>query len=367
MTDFLKKYRDFKIAQKIISWLKGRGNYRFMHVCGTHQDTIVRYGLDTILLEIGIDVREGPGCPVCVTTTKEIEAAVNLARHGITIAVYGDMLKAPGAKDSLSTIKAKGGDVHVVYSVDDALKLCEKRENVVFFGVGFETTAPSTAVAIMNSPDNFYVYSVHRRTPPAVIGIAELGNLKLDGIILPGHVSTIIGVKPWEIISEKYGIPQVVAGFEPVDVLLAISMLVKQIENGEVRVENEYRRVVKYEGNKKAQHAINEVFENADIPWRGFPVLKESGLKIRKKYEDKDAEKVFEDIFEELEEDYPDPPGCRCAEVIRGEIYSWECPLFGKACTPEHPIGPCMVSSEGACAIEYKYGKMRHLLGGEKI
>ena len=302
-----------------------------------------------------------------MTTTKEIESAVNLASHGITVAVYGDMLKAPGAKDSLATIRAKGGDVHVVYSVDDALKLCEKRKNVVFFGVGFETTAPSTAVAIMNSPENFYVYSVHRRTPPAVVGIAELGNLKLDGVILPGHVSTIIGVKPWEIISEKYKIPQVVAGFEPVDVLLAIAMLIRQIEDNRAEVENEYRRVVKYEGNKRAQEIMNEVFESVDMPWRGFPELKESGLKIRKKYEDKDAEKAFEDIFEELDEDYPDPPGCRCAEVIRGEIYSWECPLFGRVCTPGHPVGPCMVSSEGACAIEYKYGKMRHIMRGEKI
>ena len=363
----LGQYRDFKKAQKIISWLKDKGEYRFMHVCGTHQDTIVRYGLDTILFEMGMDVREGPGCPVCVTTTKEIESAVNLARHGITVAVYGDMLKAPGAKDSLATIKAKGGDVHVVYSVEDAIKLTGKRKNVVFFGVGFETTAPSTAVAIMSSPENFYVYSVHRRTPPAVVGIAEMGNLKLDGLILPGHVSTIIGVKPWLPLCEKYRIPGVVAGFEPLDVLLAIAMLVKQNEESRVEVENEYTRVVKYEGNKKAQKIMEEVFEDVDMPWRGFPVLEKSGMKIRKKYEDKDAEKAFEDIFEELDEDYPDPPGCRCAEVIRGEIYSWECPLFGRACTPEHPVGPCMVSSEGACAIEYKYGKMRHVLKGDKI
>ncbi|MEM0150248.1 MAG: hydrogenase formation protein HypD [Thermoplasmata archaeon] len=365
------KFRDKSIAEKIVDELKRRSlNLRIMHVCGTHQDTLVRYGLDEIFLNLGIDVREGPGCPVCVTTTREIEYAKFLARKGKTIATYGDMLRAPGEKESLEHEKLKGANVIVVYSIEDAIKYAKdhKDKEIIFLGVGFETTMPSTAVTILNSPpENFYVFSMHRLTPPAVKGIAELGNVLLDGIILPGHVSAIIGSYPWEFISEKYNIPQVVAGFEPLDLLIGVYMIVKQIENNESKVEIEYSRLVKREGNVKAQNIIETVFEPIDIEWRGFPILEKSGMKFRKKYSQYDAELVYEDLLSELlGKEFKDPKGCRCAEVIRGEIYSWECPLFGKVCRPDRPVGPCMVSSEGACAIEYKYGKVKKkLMGGE--
>ena len=353
------QFREEKIAKKIYEALKKRHlNLKIMHVCGTHQDTLVRHGLDKIFFDAGIDVREGPGCPVCVTTIREIEEVKAIASKAI-IALYGDMLRSPGKDGSLAHEKAKGKDIRVVYSIEDAVKIAEKSSKpVVFFGVGFETTAPSTAYIIKKMPPNFYVYSSHRFTPPAVIGIAEMGRVELDGIILPGHVSTIIGSKPWEIISKKYRIPQVIAGFEPLDMLMAVYMMVRQIENSEAKVEIEYTRVVKAEGNEKALQLLNEVFYPSDIEWRGFPVLKNSGMEIREEYEEINAKIVFEDLIEPLkEQEFEEPYGCRCSEVIRGEIHSWECPLFGKVCTPDHPIGPCMVSSEGACAIEYKYGK----------
>ncbi len=352
------QFRDEEIARKIYQELKKRNlNLKIMHVCGTHQDTLVRHGLDKIFFDVGIDVREGPGCPVCVTTIREIEEVKAIASKA-TIALYGDMLRSPGKDGSLADERAKGKDIRVVYSIEDAVEMAEKNKRpVVFFGVGFETTAPSTAYIIKRMPPNFYVYSSHRRTPPAVIGIAAMGRVDLDGIILPGHVSTIIGSKPWEPISEKYGIPQVIAGFEPLDMLMAVYMIVRQIEDGDARVEIEYSRVVKPEGNKKALDLLDEVFYSSNVEWRGFPVLKESGLEIKEEYDEINAKKVFEDVIEPVkDQEFEEPPGCRCSEVIRGEIHSWECPLFGKVCTPATPVGPCMVSSEGACAIEYKYG-----------
>ncbi|MGC9138229.1 MAG: hydrogenase formation protein HypD [Thermoplasmata archaeon] len=362
----MNTFRDREIASGIIRWLRERSlNIRIMHVCGTHQDTLVRNGLDEIFFSMGIDIREGPGCPVCVTTTREIEYARLLARKGKTVAVFGDMLRAPGERGSLETEKSRGADVIVVYSIEDALNHARSHpeKEVVFLGVGFETTMPSTAVTLMkNPPDNFHVLSMHRLTPPAVKGIAELGNVMLDGIILPGHVSAIIGSIPWEFISENYGIPQVVAGFEPLDLLMGAYMIVRQMEEGRSIVEIEYTRVVKREGNLRAKRLMDEVFMPVDMEWRGFPVLEKSGMKIREKYSMYDAELVYEDILSELKErEFRDPPGCRCGELIRGEIYPWDCPLFGKVCRPENPVGPCMVSTEGACAIEYKYGKLKKI------
>jgi len=355
------KFRNEEIARKIYQELKKKKlNLKIMHVCGTHQDTLVRHGLDELFMDIGIDVREGPGCPVCVTTIREIEEVKEIGKKAI-IALYGDMLRSPGKGGSLLDERAKGRDIRVVYSIEDAVKISEKvKKPVVFFGVGFETTAPSTAYEILKLPPNFYIYSSHRRTPPAVVGIAEMGRVALDGIILPGHVSTIIGSKPWEIISRKYGIPQVIAGFEPLDMLMAVYMIVRQIERGEAKVEIEYSRVVKPEGNKRAIEIMERVFKTISIEWRGFPVLKDSGLEIKDEFDEINAKKIFEDLIENVKnQEFREPPGCRCSEVIRGEIHSWECPLFGKVCNPENPVGPCMVSSEGACAIEYKYGRKR--------
>ena len=358
------KLRDERLAAKIIAEIRKRDvRMTVMHVCGTHQDTLVRHGLDEVFLDLGIDVREGPGCPVCVTTTREIEEVRALAAAGKTITVYGDMLRAPGEKGSLADIRADGADVRVVYSVEDAIHMAKNEPNrdFVFFGVGFETTAPATGMAVLSGPpDNFSVYSVHKLTPPAIRGIAELGEVRLDGIILPGHVSAIIGKGPWEFASKEFGMPQVIAGFEPLDLLMGIFMLIKQKEEGRAEVEIEYNRVVKPEGNLMAQKVLSDVFRTVDTEWRGFPVLKGSGMELREKYDDNNARKIYEDVLEPLKDrEFKDPPGCRCGEVIRGVIHSWECPLFGKACTPSKAVGPCMVSTEGACSIEYKFGKGR--------
>ncbi len=363
------QFRQKELARSIVDSIQLRNsNYRFMHVCGTHQDTLVRHGLDQMLIDAGIDVREGPGCPVCVSTTREIETARQFARNGKTVAVYGDMLRAPGFRGSLETEKAKGNSVVVVYSIENAVEFARAHPDreVVFMAVGFETTIPSTAVVAENGPpENFSIYSMHKLTPPAVEGIAKLGHVALNGMILPGHVSAIIGTEPWENIRATVGMPQVVAGFEPLDLLIGIHMLIRQIEDKTPRVEIEYGRVVKHGGNERAKRVMNDVFIPVDSEWRGFPLLPGSGMKLRDSYSSIDAEKKYEDLLEDLKSrKFSDPPGCKCAEVIRGEMYPWNCPLFGKVCNPDRPIGPCMVSSEGACAIEFKYGKLRNVRTG---
>lgn len=348
------RLRQKKIADAILNKLKEmKLNIKIMHVCGTHQDTIVRYGIDDLLEKYGIRVIQGPGCPVCVTTPLEIEMGIKLAENGVTIASFGDMVRVPGGKNSLEKIRAKGGDVRIVYSIDDAVKMTQRKE-IVFLAVGFETTAPSTAVTILNQPENFSILSCHRYIPPALDAILEMGEVAIDGIICPGHVSTIIGVKPYERISRKYKIPQVIAGFEPLDVLMAVYMIAMQIKEGRHEVENEYWRCVKEEGNEKALKALNEVFYAEHSKWRGFPVIKNSKMVLKSKFEEYSAEKKYEDILQDIEEP-AEPRGCRCGEVLRGLIEPVECPLFGKACNPSHPVGPCMVSIEGACNIEYRY------------
>ncbi len=332
----------------------------FMHVCGTHQDTIVRSGLLGVARKWGIDLREGPGCPVCVTPNEEIEAVQELGRRGKVIATFGDMYRVPGPSGSLEDLRARGADVRVVYSVYDALEIARETDrDVVFFAVGFETTAPATAdVLLSEPPENFYVFSSHRRTPPAVEGVLSAGRVFLDGVILPGHVSAIIGEVGWEGVASKFGIPMVITGFEPEDVIASIALMVKMKKEGMGGLRNEYRRVVRREGLPAARKAIGSAFEFVDAHWRGFEVLPGSLMLPRPQLQDWDARRVFEDLVGDiLEGKFPDPPGCRCPEVIRAEVQPWECPLFGTACTPEHPIGPCMVSSEGACSIVYKYGK----------
>ncbi len=327
-----------------------------MHFCGTHQYTIVKNGIDDFLAQYGIEVREGPGCPVCVTTTKEIEMGIKLAREGITVTTFGDLMKVPGHTDSLNTVKGK---VRVVYSIEDSIKYAKehKNEDVVFLAVGFETTMPSTAVQILEGmPENHYVLSLHKFTPPALDAVLRSGEVKLDGIILPGHVSTVIGVKPWRKYAKKYKIPMVVAGFEPIDVLVGIKLLVDLIMEESYEVVNEYVRSVREEGNITAQETINKAFDIVDGEWRGFGKIERSAAGIKKEFEDHNALKVFEDVLENvLEKDYPEPPGCKCGDIIRGVAVPTDCPLFGRVCTPENPVGPCMVSSEGACSIVYKY------------
>jgi len=339
-------------------------NIRIMHVCGTHQDTIIRYGLDNLLKDCGVEVRQGPGCPVCVTTEKEFTEAIILAKSGKIIATFGDVAKAPTLKGSLLAQRAEGCDVRIVYSIEDAVKIAleNKEKDVVFMAVGFETTAPSTAATILKEPpENFSILSCHRYIPPALHALLSMGEIKIDGLIEPGHVSTIIGVKPYEEISKVYHLPQVIAGFEPLDMLLAVYMLAKQIKNGEAKVENEYTRSVRYEGNPKALKIMDEVFKPFDIAWRGFPIIKGSGMILRKKFEKYDARKKFEDELDILkEETFKETRGCRCGEILRGIIDPEDCPLFGRVCTPEKPVGPCMVSIEGSCNIQFRYGRKKH-------
>jgi hydrogenase expression/formation protein HypD len=356
--------KDKELAEDIVARIKKLDvDLKFMHVCGTHQDTLVKHGLDVLFKKCGIEIGQGPGCPVCVTTTKEIEEMLLLARNGKTVTTFGDMMRVPGEKYSLQSMKAEGCDVRTVYGIEDAVSIAEKNrsKDVVFMAVGFETTAPTTAsVLLKDLPDNFSVLSCHRMIPPALKAILDMGEIKIDGLIQPGHVSTIIGTKPYEFISKNYHVPQVVAGFEPLDLLMGVWMLVEQIKHGTVTVQNEYTRAVHEDGNAKAKKVIDEVFEPGDKKWRGFPVIPQSSLELRKQFGSYDAHKKYEDELEELEDkEFKEPKGCRCGELLRGLLSPQDCPLFGTRCKPDSPVGPCMVSIEGSCNIDYRYAKKR--------
>ncbi|MFW6038643.1 MAG: hydrogenase formation protein HypD [Candidatus Saliniplasma sp.] len=357
------KFRDKEKADSILKEIdRADEQITVMHVCGTHQDTLVKHGLEPILKEVGVDIRQGPGCPVCVTNQKEIEEIIKLAEEGLTVTAFGDMVHVPGLNSSLSDAKSKGAKVKIVYGVDDAVKYAENHdEDVVFMSVGFETTTPSIASAILNQPpNNFNILTCNRVIPPALELILETGEISLDGLIEPGHVSAIIGTKPYEPLSKRFDIPQVVAGFEPLDLLLASLLLVRQKQEGRAEVENEYDRVVKPEGNLKALKAMETVFETKDVEWRGFPTIKDSGLKLRDEYKEYDARSNFEDILEQVwEKEYREPEGCLCGEVLRGVVDSEECPKFAVECTPQNPIGPCMVSREGGCNIAFRYKRKK--------
>ncbi|MBS3817467.1 MAG: hydrogenase formation protein HypD, partial [Candidatus Thermoplasmatota archaeon] len=305
------KFRDEEKAEDIIKEIEEADEeIKLMHVCGTHQDTLVKHGLQPMLEKAGVEIIQGPGCPVCVTTQREIEEMIKLAEEGITITVFGDMINVPGLDKTLSEVRSEGADVEIVYSIDDAVELAQKREDeIVFMSVGFETTVPATASVIANGPpENFSILSCNRVIPPALEAILEMGEVDLDGLIEPGHVSTIIGTKPYEPFSEKYSIPQVVAGFEPLDLLLSVLMLLRQVQESRSEVENEYGRVVKEEGNPKALEVIEKVFKPRDVKWRGFPEIPESGLKLKEKYEQYEARKKFSDILKPLkDQDFGEP------------------------------------------------------------
>lgn len=353
------RLRDRELSRKIIKKLEQMDlNLTLMHVCGTHQDTLIRFGLDSEFRRVGVEIRQGPGCPVCVTPPGEIEEVLALAREGKTIAAFGDLMKVPGERGCLNDAKAEGADVRIVFGVDDAVMLARRsKKEVVFAGIGFETTAPTTASALLSDPpENFSVLSFHRTVPPALEAIAGMGEIKLDGMIQPGHVSTIIGTKPYEFLSKKYHIPQVVAGFEPIDLMMGVFMLARQVRDGRAEVENEYSRVVHPEGNPAALEAMNDAFAPSDVIWRGFPVIRRSGLAIKKRLEEHDARRRYEDLLRPVhEKKFEEVKGCRCGEMLRGIATSQECPLFGKRCTPNTPVGPCMVSREGSCYISYRY------------
>ncbi|MFX0096359.1 MAG: hydrogenase formation protein HypD [Candidatus Hodarchaeota archaeon] len=355
------RFRDKKLAERITDLLKDMNlNIRLMHVCGTHQDTLLRFGLDETLSDCGVEVRQGPGCPVCVTTTREIEEGITLARKGKIVATYGDMVGVPGNKGSLADVRGEGFIIKIVYSIEDAVALAkETKKDVIFMAVGFETTAPSTAITLLaKPPDNFSIICCHRYIPPALDAILRMGEIRLDGFIEPGHVSTIIGVRPYEEITQKYGIPQVIAGFEPLDLLMAVYMLARQVESGKASVENEYMRSVEYDGNIRALHAMSEVFAPIDTEWRGFPKIPNSGMSLKSNFAEYDARLIYEDELEELQHiQFEEPEGCLCSEILRGIAEPSECSLFGKVCKPQNPIGPCMVSVEGSCNIMFKYDK----------
>jgi len=356
--------KDKNLGERIINDLKKKQtSYTFMHVCGTHQDTLMKHGLETILKDCGITILQGPGCPVCVTTPREIEEMILLAKSGYTVASYGDMIQVPGRFASLQDMHADGCDVFTAYSIEDAVTLALKKphRHVIFMAVGFETTSPATAATLLDHPpENFSVLCCHRTIPPALEMLLNMGECNIDGFIDPGHVSTILGMRPYEHLTKIYGISQVIAGFEPIDILMAVWMLVKQHEKGITRVENEYSRAVQPEGNIRAQAVIDEVFEPIDVSWRGFPIIRRSGLKLKDEFSQYDARKRYEDILRTLSNQHDkEPKGCRCGELLRGLATPQQCPLFGTSCTPDHPIGPCMVSSEGSCQICFKYSKRR--------
>ncbi len=358
---FLKEYRDSKLAGEILEKIKkvSKKPAKLMEVCGTHTVSIFRHGIRDILPH-NITLISGPGCPVCVTPNKHIDEAIELCRRpGVILTTFGDMMKVPGSESSLSAEKALGADIRIVYSTLDAVDIAvnNPEKEVVFFGIGFETTSPTIAAAVLRAEreglTNFSVLGAQKLIPQAIRALLDNNETGINGFILPGHVSALIGIKPYEFIAREFSIPAVIIGFEPVDILQGILMLVKQIEEGTARVEIQYSRGVPQEGNPHAMKVLFKVFEPSDAVWRGIGTIPGTGLKLRKRYRKYDAVKKFGIEIRESREH----PGCRCGEVLRGVITPLECGLYGKACLPEHPIGPCMVSVEGTCAAYYKYGK----------
>ncbi len=320
------------------------------HVCGTHEWTITHFGLRSLLPE-NVEVIAGPGCPVCIVPAAEIDEAVQLSKKDIVVTCFGDVLRVPGSEFSLLEAKAEGADVRVVYSVSDAVEMAKQEPNkeFVFHAVGFETTAPITAVeALGDLPKNFSFLVSHRLIPPAMELLLGLGDLEISGFIAPGHVSAIIGLKPYELFARVYRMPTVVAGFEPVDVMMGIYMILKQVHENTARLENEYSRVVKPEGNIKAQELMTQAFKVTAGNWRGIGRLPDSALQLRPTLVQFDAREKF-DVRVEQGKDIL--LGCECHLVVIGKIKPSECPMFLKGCTPAKPIGACMVSSEGTCRV----------------
>jgi len=372
---YIDEFRDGELAKNLAASIRaevepGR-SYSFMEFCGGHTHAISRYGL-TDLLPPAVHMVHGPGCPVCVLPIGRVDMAIDLAlNHGVILCTYGDTLRIP-ASDGLSLMKAKarGGDVRMVYSTIDALQIARDNpeREVVFFAIGFETTTPPTAVAIQQAEaeglSNFSVLCCHVLTPSAISNILESpevrqwGTVPLDGFIGPAHVSTVIGSRPYEFFAEEYRKPVVIAGFEPLDVMQAILMLVRQVNEGRAEVENEFSRAVSRDGNLKAQDRVAEVFElRREFEWRGLSVVPYSALKIRHKYAAFDAERRFKLDYRSV----PDNKACDCGAILRGVKKPQDCKLFGTVCTPENPIGSCMVSSEGACAAHYSYGRYKDM------
>ena len=356
----LAAFKDPQLARGLIESigkLAPAGGATLMEVCGTHTVAIARNGIRN-LMPPGTRLASGPGCPVCVTSNRDIDTVIALARiPNVTIATFGDMTRVPGSTSSLLKEQAAGRSVQIVYSPLDALTLAAQHpeRQIVFVGVGFETTTPLVAMAVKRAAaadlKNFTVFAAHKNMPGALEAIINDPQLKLDALILPGHVSTIIGAAPYEFLAKKYGIPGVITGFEPVDVLQGIAMIMRQLHEGRAEIEIAYARGVMPQGNPTALAAIDEVFETCPAIWRGLGRIDGSGYRIREEFSRFDAVRHFQPDVEPTQ----DPKGCRCGDVLRGIMAPSDCPLFRTVCTPENPVGPCMVSSEGSCAAYYRY------------
>ncbi|MBZ5502372.1 MAG: hydrogenase formation protein HypD [Acidobacteriia bacterium] len=363
---YLDEYRDERIARNLAAEIgrRARRPWTLMEICGGQTHTLMRFGIDEVLPP-GIEMVHGPGCPVCVTSLETIDKAIAIASRPAAILVsYGDMLRVPGSRTDLFHVKASGGDVRVVYSPVEALKVARAHPNrpVVFFAVGFETTAPANAMAIWQAKReglaNFSMLASHVLVPPAIRALLSSPHNRVQGFIGPGHVCTVMGCREYEQLAREFRVPIVVGGFEPMDLLEAILMLVTQLEQGRAEVENQYVRSVTYEGNRLAQKVLGEVFEVCDRKWRGIGQIPASGLSIRREYADFDADTIFD--FEGFT--VPEPAECISALVLQGRKKPTDCPVFAARCTPEHPLGAPMVSSEGACAAYYQY--RRHMVAG---
>ncbi len=366
---FVDEYRKGDVAKRVVEQIvalvePGR-EYKLMEVCGGHTHTIYKHGVEHVLPP-EVDLIHGPGCPVCVIPMGRVDDAIAIAeRPNVVFTTFGDMLRVPGGNGSLLEAKARGADVRLVYSPLDALRIA--RENpeldIVFFAIGFETTTPSTALTLLRARAegirNFFVFANHVTIIPAIRAILSSPDLRLDGFIGPGHVSTVIGTRPYRFIAAEWGKPLVVAGFEPLDVLQSAYMILRQLAEGRCEVENQYTRVVREGGNQRALEAIAETMElRTTFEWRGLGFISQSALKLRPEFADWDAELRYEVPGVRV----ADPKACQCGEVLKGVIKPWECKVFGTACTPERPIGTCMVSSEGACAAYYNYGRFSRRL-----
>ena len=361
---YIDEYRDPETARVLLAEIEAlaadQPHRKLMEVCGGHTHAIYRHGIESLLPE-GVELVHGPGCPVCVIPMGRVDDAIALARTpGVTLCCFGDMLRVPGGDSTLQEAKAGGADVRIVYSPLDALALAERAPDrqVVFLAVGFETTAPSTAATVLAARDrgvgNFSVFCNHVTIVPPLKAILDSPGLDLDGFLGPGHVSTVIGTDPYRFVPAQYRRPLVVAGFEPVDVLQGVAMLLRQLGGGRCEVENQYRRAVTGAGNRRGLELMREAFVlRPHFEWRGLGFIAQSALALAPGLADWDAEARF---------DVPglrvaDPKACQCGEVLKGALRPWECKVFGTACTPESPIGTCMVSSEGACAAYYNYGR----------
>jgi len=362
---YVDEFRDAELGQalagEILATVEPGRHYKVMEVCGGHTHSIYKYGVDD-LLPANVELVHGPGCPVCVIPMGRVDDGIAVATEpGVIFTCFGDMMRVPGSRGTLLEAKAGGADVRMVYSPLDALRIARANPDreVVFFAIGFETTAPSTALTLKRAKaegvSNFSCMCSHVTIVPPLRALLDSPDLRLDGFIGPGHVSTVVGARPFEFIPATYDKPVVIAGFEPLDILQAVQMILVQLRDGRCEVENQYKRVVPYEGNAKALEVMAEVFAlRPHFEWRGLGFISHSGLKLTDAYADYDAELRFSVPGIRV----ADPKACQCGEVLKGVIKPFECKVFGTACTPERPIGTCMVSSEGACAAYYNYGRL---------